>query len=84
MRVGIVRETRTGERRVAASPETVKQLTELGYEVIIESGAGTEAGFSDTAYEMAGATVSKSVDLGTLDILAHVRPLEPATVATLI
>lgn len=83
MRVGIVRETRTGERRVAASPETVKQLSDLGYEVVVESGAGVEAGFSDGAYSAAGATVSKSVDLGKLDVFAHVRPLEPATVAKL-
>ncbi|HRQ00314.1 MAG TPA: Re/Si-specific NAD(P)(+) transhydrogenase subunit alpha [Terrimesophilobacter sp.] len=83
MRVGIVRETRTGERRVAASPETVKQLSELGYDVVFESGAGVEAGFSDGAYTAAGATVGKTVDLGKLDILAHVRPLEPTTVAKL-
>lgn len=83
MRVGIVRETRTGERRVAATPETVKQLTGLGYEVVVESGAGKEAGFSDASYTAAGATVSKTVALSKLDILAHVRPLEKATVAKL-
>lgn len=83
MKVGIVRETRTGERRVAASPETVKQLSELGYEVIIESRAGAEAGFSDAVYAAAGASVNETVDLGKLDILAHVRPLEPAIVKRL-
>lgn len=83
MRVGIVRETRIGERRVAATPETVRQLTGLGYEVVVESGAGKEAGFSDAAYTEAGGTVSKTVDLGALDIYAHVRPLEKATVAKL-
>src|SRR5690606_33615254 len=81
MRVGIVRETRTGERRVAATPETVKQLTGLGYDVVIESGAGKEAGFSDAAYTGPGATISSTVELGKLDICAHVRPLEKATVA---
>ena len=40
VRVGIARERRTGERRVAATPETVKQLAGLGLEVLIEHGAG--------------------------------------------
>lgn len=83
MRVGIVRETRAGERRVAASPETVKQLAGLGYEIVVESGAGEEAGFSDAAYTEAGATVSKAVDLKKLDVFAHVRPMEKATIAKL-
>ncbi|MDR6905869.1 NAD(P) transhydrogenase subunit alpha [Agromyces sp. 3263] len=79
MRVGIARERRTGERRVAATPETVKQLAGLGLEVLIEHGAGEASGHSDASYEQAGATVVDPLGLGDLDVLLHVRPLEPET-----
>ena len=46
-----------GERRVAATPESVAKLRELGYEVVLEAGAGHAAGFADEAYVAAGATV---------------------------
>lgn len=79
VRVGIARERRTGERRVAATPETVKQLAGLGLEVLIEHGAGEASGHSDASYEQAGATVVDPLGLGDLDVLLHVRPLEPET-----
>ena len=78
MRVGIVRESRAGERRVAATPETVATLTALGLEVIVEAGAGVESGFADDAYETAGASVVPKLELETLDVCCHVRPLSPA------
>ena len=75
MRVGVARERTEGERRVAATPETVSQLKDLGLDVVIESGAGTAAGYSDTSYTAVGAAVMPGLDLGDLDILLHVRPL---------
>ena len=57
VRVGIARERRTGERRVAATPETVRQLVGLGLEVLVEHGAGEASGHSDAAYEQAGAAI---------------------------
>lgn len=83
MKLGIARERREGERRVAATPETVKQLTAMGLEVLVESGAGLESGHPDQAYKDAGAETTDTLDLGTLDALAHVRPLEPDTAARL-
>lgn len=83
MRVGVARERTEGERRVAATPETVSQVKDLGLDVVIESGAGTAAGYSDTSYTDAGATVVPRLDLGDLDILLHVRPLPPALVPKL-
>src|SRR4051794_27304852 len=56
MRVGVPKETAAGERRVALIPETVPRLGE-GVEVVVESGAGAEAGFTDEAYRDAGATI---------------------------
>lgn len=75
MRVGIVRENRPGERRVAATPETVRQLSALGLGVQVEAGAGTEAGIADAAYIEAGARVVPRLALSELDVLCHVRPL---------
>ncbi len=77
MKAGIARERREGERRVAATPETVKQLAGLGLEVLLESGAGLESGHPDEAYKEAGAWIVRELDLGTVDLLLHVRPLDP-------
>jgi NAD(P) transhydrogenase subunit alpha len=68
---------------VAATPETVKQLAGLGLEVLVESGAGTAAGHSDNDYLQSGAWIVPDLELGGLDVYAHVRPLEPATAAAL-
>src|SRR5689334_18696728 len=56
MRVGIPRETASGERRVALVPEALARLAD-GIDVVVESGAGVAAGFPDEAYAAAGATV---------------------------
>lgn len=83
MRVGVTREQRAGERRVAATPETVEQLTTLGLEVVVEKGAGVESGISDAAYKHAGAAIAPTLALGKLDVLLHVRPLSEATAKAL-
>lgn len=83
MKLGIARERREGERRVAATPETVKQLSGLGLEVLIESGAGVEAGYADDDYRQAGGVIVDELSLGDLDVYAHVRPLEPSTAKAL-
>jgi NAD(P) transhydrogenase subunit alpha len=53
--IGVVKESRAGERRVAATPATVLQLLKLGYEVVVESGAGVASSFPDEAYVEAGS-----------------------------
>ncbi|HEY8702036.1 MAG TPA: Re/Si-specific NAD(P)(+) transhydrogenase subunit alpha [Arthrobacter sp.] len=83
MKLGIPRERHEGERRVSATPETVKQLVGLGLEVLIESTAGDLAGYSDHDYVQAGARMVPYLNSGELDVLAHVRPLEPATAKAL-
>ena len=78
MKVAIARERRAGERRVAASPETVKKLKALGLEIAVESGAGAGASFSDQAYAEAGAVIEADpkVLFGDADIVLKVqRPL---------
>jgi len=83
VKLGIPRERREGERRVAATPDTVKQLAAMGLEVLVETGAGDGAGHADPGYRNAGATVVPQLDLAALDILAHVRPLDPHTAVSL-
>ena len=57
MRIGVPKESRPGERRVAATPKTVEQIRKLGYEVAVEGGAGQLASFDDDAFRAAGAEV---------------------------
>lgn len=83
MKLGVPRERTDGERRVAATPDTVKQLAGLGLDVVVESGAGEFAGHPDQEYRKAGAEVVDELEAGALDILAHVRPLHPGEPAAL-
>jgi NAD(P) transhydrogenase subunit alpha len=55
MRVAVPREIAPGERRVALVPEMVARLSEMGFEIRVEAGAGVAAGFTDEAYREAGA-----------------------------
>ena len=57
MIIGVVAESQPGETRVAATPTTVKQLLALGYDVVVEPGAGVRADFPDEGFVDAGATV---------------------------
>jgi NAD(P) transhydrogenase subunit alpha len=62
MRIGVVRETTPGERRVALVPETVGRLAKSGNEVVVERGAGEPSSFPDRMYTDAGATVGDAWD----------------------
>ncbi|MDT0203399.1 Re/Si-specific NAD(P)(+) transhydrogenase subunit alpha [Nocardioides sp. AE5] len=62
MIIGVIKEAQAGETRVAATPATVTQLLKLGYEVVIESGAGELSSFADEAYVEAGATIGDPFD----------------------
>jgi NAD(P) transhydrogenase subunit alpha len=57
MKIGIPKERRPGERRVAATPDTVSRLLKLGFEVQVESQAGAGASFSDADYTALGASI---------------------------
>ncbi|MGV9557760.1 Re/Si-specific NAD(P)(+) transhydrogenase subunit alpha [Streptomyces sp. NPDC003522] len=61
-RVGVVAESVPGETRIAATPATVRTLLGLGYEVVVESGAGEASGFGDQAYADAGAGIGEAWD----------------------
>ncbi|WP_106744551.1 Re/Si-specific NAD(P)(+) transhydrogenase subunit alpha [Yoonia maritima] len=76
MKIGTPKETFEGENRVAMTPASAKDLQKLGYECLIETGAGTAAGFSDQAYADVGVEVVKTgaALFKTADIVAKVRP----------
>ncbi|MEV0291986.1 Re/Si-specific NAD(P)(+) transhydrogenase subunit alpha [Nocardia sp. NPDC050710] len=74
MIVGIVRESQVGETRVAATPATVSRLLKLGYEVVVESGAGVAASFSDESYTGAGARIGTAT---AADIVLGINPFTP-------
>jgi NAD(P) transhydrogenase subunit alpha len=76
MKVAVPRETAAGERRVALVPESVKRLGD-GFEVVVERGAGVEAGFPDEEYRAAGATLVERAELYR-DVEAVVRVASPA------
>lgn len=80
MRLLVPRETRPGERRVAVLPSVVGKFTQLGFEVVVESGAGDHAFAPDADYAAAGALVvpTSGMDdaLAAADVVATVRPLD--------
>jgi len=77
MIIGVAAETAPGERRVALVPTVVPTLTKLGVEVLIEAGAGIEAGFRDADYTGQGAQIASTRDevLSSADVVVRVRSL---------
>ena len=73
MRIGVPRETKARETRVAATPATVTKLLALGYEVVVESGAGEPSSFPDSAYAGTGATVGSADEAWEADVVLRVN-----------
>jgi proton-translocating NAD(P)+ transhydrogenase subunit alpha len=73
MLIGVTHETRPGETRVAATPTTVRQLTGLGYDVVVESGAGVLSSFADDAYAEAGARIGEAEEAWGADVVLRVN-----------
>ena len=75
MKIGTPKEIFEGENRVAMTPDSARALQKLGYDCLIETGAGAGAGFSDAAYEAAGVSIVKTAAAlwKEADIIAKVR-----------
>lgn len=73
MHIGVPLETRPGETRVAATPETVKKLIGQGHRVTVQSGAGVQASVPDSAFEAAGATIADAAAAFAAEILLKVN-----------
>ena len=85
MRIGTPKELFEGEARVAMTPESAVQLQKLGYECVIETGAGAAARFSDADYKAVGVEIVKTASAlyKTADIIAKVRPPEDVEIKRL-
>ena len=75
MKIGAPKETMNSEARVALTPESAQRLQKLGYECVVEAGAGLAASLPDAAYEAAGVTVvGSAAELWShADIIVKVR-----------
>jgi NAD(P) transhydrogenase subunit alpha len=75
MKVAVLKETKSGERRVVLTPESVKKLRGKGPEIVIQAGAGAAAGFSDADYVEAGATIEADAAklLGGADLVLKIN-----------
>lgn len=78
MKLAVVRERREAEKRVAATPETIKKLKGLGFDVHVEAGAGQLASIPDDAFKEAGATISADIGsaLDGADVIFSVQGIE--------
>ena len=78
MKLGIPKEVRPGERRVAATPETVSRLRKLGFEVAIETGAGIGSSIADADYQASGAEIAADARAlwSSADVVLKVQPPE--------
>jgi NAD(P) transhydrogenase subunit alpha len=73
MKIGVPAESRSAETRVAATPTTVATLVALGYEVLLEAGAGQASSFPDEAYAHSGATIGTASEAWQADIVLRVN-----------
>ena len=82
LKIAVIKESAANEKRVAASPDTVKKYISMGCSVSIQSGAGSSASFTDEMYKSAGATIAKTADdtVKNADILLYVQ--KPASTIT--
>jgi H+-translocating NAD(P) transhydrogenase subunit alpha len=85
MKVGIPKETHSGERRVAATPDSARKLAKLGLEVLVQSGAGDASGYTDASFVEAGARVTPTATalFTEADVVLKVRPPTLAEADTL-
>lgn len=72
MRIGVPKETGSGERRVALVPDVVRSLSERKLEISVETGAGGAAGYPDVAYSEAGASVGSAEEAWGADAVLRV------------
>ena len=74
MRIGIPMESAPAETRVAGTPKTVAQLIKLGYEVVVEQGAGSKAAYPDADYVAEGASIVGRATAWAADVVAKINP----------
>ncbi len=77
MRIGVPKEIKTDEYRVALTPEGARSLAGAGHRVTVEQGAGKGSGFSDQEYQQAGATLGSARDVWEAELMLKVKEPQP-------
>ena len=80
--ISVLKETTKGESRVAISPDTVKKFMAMGFDLVVESGAGTDSSFTDDAYKQVGAKIAKGAKeaVKKADIILKLRAPDEAEI----
>ena len=83
MRIGIPREIKDGERRIALVPDAVRALTQAGHAVVVETQAGAASGFADDEFRAAGAVIDGSDAVWASALIVKVKEVQPTEVERL-
>jgi NAD(P) transhydrogenase subunit alpha len=83
MLIAVPKEIRSGEKRVALVPDIISKLIKSGHKVVIESGAGVAAEYSDKQFIDAGAEIKSQDVLSNSDVVLSVQPLTPSQIKSL-
>ena len=73
MDIGVLKESTPQEKRVAITPNVISKISKLGYKILVETGLGVNASFSDSDYENAGANVTNANDIWSCDIILKIN-----------
>lgn len=77
MKLGVLKETKAYEKRVALTPDVVKQLVKKDFDVCVEFGAGNASSIADSDYQAAGATLANANDVCLADVVLKVNAPTP-------
>ena len=78
MKIGVIKEIKDNENRVAATPDGVKALTAAGHEVLVEADAGSGSGFTNQEYQQAGAQLVSTAQAWAVDLVVKVKEPQPS------
>ncbi len=84
MKIGVLKETRKNEKRVAITPKIAKDFINKGFEILVEKDAGLASAYDDASYKDAGAkVVSKDEIFHDSDVIVKINPLDDSEIAKL-
>ncbi|MEY3404900.1 MAG: hypothetical protein RL161_330, partial [Bacteroidota bacterium] len=81
MKIGVIRETKEYEKRVALSPDAVKQLVKKGFEILVEQNAGQSSYYADADYTAVGAVVGSRSEALSANLVLKVNPFTPEEIS---
>ena len=73
MKIGVLKENKSKEKRVALTPSTVTKIKKLGHDITIERDAGSLSNFFDSSYEEAGASITSTEEIFKCDIILKIN-----------